>query len=106
MDSDTSEAITGVVQETYIHISWAWISLPLVALSVTNILLFVSIFHNRNDGRLWKSSTTVMLIHGLGSCKEEELVSMSTLEDISEFAKKTRVRLERTGALSKFVKVS
>lgn len=80
--------------ETYVHVRWAWISLPLVVLALTIVFLVVVIWENHRCGTdLWKSSAIALLFHGLDTDTEKHFTADS-LNDIKKEAKDVKVQLE------------
>jgi len=71
--SDAS-GLPGVVQvngtaykiETYVHVRWRWIALPIVLVGLSIVFLVATILKNENKRALaWKSSSLALLFHGL-----------------------------------------
>ncbi|CAG7945736.1 unnamed protein product [Penicillium nalgiovense] len=78
--------------ETYIHVNWPWITLPVLVVIGASILLACSIiFNSRHSAALWKSSNLAVLLHsveGLGdyghlpsSSNDAPLASIEALAD-------------------------
>ncbi|KAI0894794.1 hypothetical protein F4806DRAFT_97267 [Annulohypoxylon nitens] len=85
-------------EETYIHVRWGWIALPLAEVLLTAILLVVSIKITRNQPLL-KESVMALLISELEGWDEDEL-NMSgppTQEKLDELAEKMTARFEAGG---------
>ncbi|KAI2473629.1 hypothetical protein F4781DRAFT_139361 [Annulohypoxylon bovei var. microspora] len=81
--------------ETYIHVRWGWMSLPLAEVVLTAFLLVVSIVITRKQPLL-KESIIALLLSRLEGWSEDEL-SVSgpqTREDLDELAEKMIAKLE------------
>ncbi|KAJ5360732.1 hypothetical protein N7517_009923 [Penicillium concentricum] len=57
--------------ETYIHVNWPWITLPVLVVIGAGILLACSIMSNfRRSATLWKSSNLALLFHSVEGVRD------------------------------------
>jgi hypothetical protein len=82
--------------ETYIHVNWPWITLPVLVVIGAGILLACSIISNsRHSAALWKSSNLAVLLHsveGIGDYDHLPWASNDApLSSIEALADKLRV---------------
>ncbi|KAK5724003.1 hypothetical protein LTR17_013752 [Elasticomyces elasticus] len=85
-------------QETYIHVVWAWISLPAaVGLAVLVFLLGVVVKTRRVGLEPWKESSLATLFHGIGSADAEGFHDLLSPGDMEDVARKTVAVLVRDG---------
>ncbi|OTA93616.1 hypothetical protein M434DRAFT_30752 [Hypoxylon sp. CO27-5] len=96
-DNYNASIITGTAyfNETYIHVRWGWMTLPLVEVILTAFLLGLSIFITRKQPLL-KDSVTALLVSGLRGWSDDELdVSRPlTQEKLDDLAEKIIAKLE------------
>ncbi|KAI1088363.1 hypothetical protein F5B19DRAFT_486039 [Rostrohypoxylon terebratum] len=87
-------------EETYIHVRWGWIALPLAEVLLTTILLIISIKITQRQPLL-KESSMALLISEVKGWAEDELDDVSeppTQEKLDELVEKMRVRFEAGGS--------
>lgn len=85
-------------RETYFHVEWVWVSLPLAEVILTILLLIISIILTRKQ-RLLKQSVTALLFHGLeGWCEVDLRVdSPETVGKLDKSASRMKAQLEEDG---------
>jgi hypothetical protein len=65
---------TSYREETYIHVTWAWLMLPGVVVFMAVVLLAASIVSSRGlNGGLWKNSALALLFTQIRGCEHEGL---------------------------------
>ncbi|KAF4229617.1 hypothetical protein CNMCM8980_007183 [Aspergillus fumigatiaffinis] len=82
--------------ETYIHVNWPWITLPVLVVLGSGILLACSIISNsRHKAALWKSSNLAVLLHSVEGVEDYGPLGSSLndtpLARIEALAEKMRV---------------
>ncbi|KAL2839639.1 hypothetical protein BJY01DRAFT_237013 [Aspergillus pseudoustus] len=82
--------------ETYIHVNWAWITLPVLVVLGAGVLLACSIISNsRHKAALWKSSNLAVLLHSVEGVEDYGPLPSSSndapLARIEALAEKMRV---------------
>ena len=95
---------TSTSSEFYIHIVWAWMSVPIATVILSLIFLLITI-HQSWQRRIpaWKSSLLAVLL-GLSSETRSELGGIIRPKEMEEMAKKRNVRLESNGGQWQIVK--
>ena len=97
--------VLGVVQSdtTYVRVVYEWLVLPAVLALASGIFLIMTMIKARRDvgRRIWKSSQTAMLMHGLDN--RDHFGPLVYTEEIEKFSKSTRVRLALEGLGWRFV---
>ena len=84
--------------ETYVHVRWAWITLPVLVVVLTGFFLAAAIFRSsRTKTKLWKSSALAMLFYGLDGEARKVFKRPGSLEEKKMWAKRVRVKLEDDG---------
>jgi hypothetical protein len=84
------------VKETFIAISWAWLSFPFILLILSLIFLVATIIKTSGDGGtgVWKTSAMPTLIYGLPQDVREGLSSSESNDSAyRKGARKVRIRL-------------
>lgn len=98
--SASSKMLSGTTfrTETYIHVRWPWITLPviLIILSAT-LLMVVSIRNRKFSTLLWKSSVLPLLLSKVQIGSEHRFDEMQTVTDVQNESKKIRVAVECEG---------
>ncbi|KAH6378368.1 hypothetical protein HBI34_017720 [Parastagonospora nodorum] len=81
-------------RETFIAISWAWLSFPFILLALSLVFLVATMMKTSNDGELgsWKTSAMPALIYSLPQDLRRELAS-NTDNNTKKSARKVRIRL-------------
>lgn len=96
--SVSSEAVPGKVwaMETYVHVRWIWLMLPMALAPASLLFLLTAIWTSKNGGvGIWKSSGMAVIFHGLEKpLYANDLHRQSTME---KTWKEIVVRLQRTG---------
>ena len=100
-DESNSAAAPGTVfqNETFIHVRWAWFTLP-AALALFTLIYFAFTLveisrYERNTN--WKSSPLPLLFHGLDAETLEKYSRLDGLDEMDEKAKQVVVRLQGDG---------
>jgi len=94
--AEGSRRVSGqaMVDETFLSVSWGWMSLPLGLLGCVGLLLGATAWGNRAE-RIWKGSSVALMIHPLtgweDGCQVDEIVG---LESMDGFASRVNVKLE------------
>jgi hypothetical protein len=85
---------TAYKMETYVHVRWRWMALPIALVGLSIVFLAATILKNEHKSALaWKSSSLALLFHGLeGVGKGAE--GLGQMESV---AKHTRVVLRKGG---------
>lgn len=84
--------------ESYVHVRWAWLTLPITVVVLTAVFLVAAIYRSRQSKtKLWKSSALAMLFHGLDRETREQFARLGTLNDQKKQARDVRVRLDEDG---------
>ena len=84
--------------ESYVHVRWAWLALPIVVVLLTGMFLAAAILRSRQSKtKLWKSSALAMLFHGLDHETREQFARQGNLNDQKRQARGVRVRLDEDG---------
>ncbi|KAI8626221.1 hypothetical protein F5Y19DRAFT_466598 [Xylariaceae sp. FL1651] len=85
-------------RQTYLHVRWAWIALPLTEVILAILLLVVSIFITRKQ-RLLKESVTALLFHGLEGVSEADLRvdNPETVDKLDRYAQRITAQLREDG---------
>lgn len=74
---------TAFTQQTYVHVRFAWISLPVAVVVLAAGFLIAAINQSRTSGmRTWKSSVLAMLFHGLDEETRQRCVRGGTLKGV------------------------
>ena len=80
------------VMQTYVHVSWAWLILPVLLVIFSCVLLLASIITGRGGrGVVWKNSSLAVLLHGFGGGEERGAVVRAG--EMEEVARGMRVQL-------------
>jgi hypothetical protein len=84
---------TSYREETYIHVTWAWLILPGVVVFMAVVLLAASIVSSRGlNGGLWKNSALALLFTQIRGCEHEGL-KVGRWSEIENQAKGLRGKL-------------
>lgn len=74
---------TAFVQQSYIHVHFAWIALPVAVVLLTAGFLIAAIYKSQRSGmRAWKSSALAMLFHGLDEETRQRCMRSGTLKGV------------------------
>lgn len=96
-DNNDASIITGAAffNETYIHVRWGWMALPLAEVLLTALLLVVSIMITRGQPLL-RQSLIALLTNRLEGWSEDELhvPEPQTQEKLDDLAEKMLAKLE------------
>jgi Protein of unknown function (DUF3176) len=77
--------------ETFVHVQWHWITLPLALVGMSILFLGGTMMKNESKRALaWKSSSLALLFHGLEGVRKNTGEGMDQMRDV---ARKTRVVL-------------
>ncbi|KAF4815807.1 hypothetical protein CGCTS75_v012863 [Colletotrichum tropicale] len=100
--------VTGLAHtvESYIHVEWSFLTLPLLSVLLTAAFLSAAIYQTwRWKASLWKSSVLATLVHGLDRSARERLEDLGGLREQQKEAKVVTVQLdEGDGGLLKMSK--
>ncbi|KAI1775622.1 hypothetical protein F4818DRAFT_457840 [Hypoxylon cercidicola] len=100
-DNDDTSIMKGVAffNETYIHVRWGWMALPLAEVLLTALLLVVSIIITRGQPLL-RQSAIAMLTNRLEGWSDDELhvPEPQTQEKLDDLAEKMLAKLEADDA--------
>ncbi|KAK8859694.1 hypothetical protein PGQ11_010428 [Apiospora arundinis] len=79
---------TALINETYIHIEWKWLALP-IAISVLSLVLLITVMINsRSHGvDVWKSSSLPLLFYGLEGWDRQMTHGFVDRKDLRERSK-------------------
>lgn len=94
--AEGSQKIAGhaMVDETFISVSWGWVSLPLGLLGCVGVLLGATTRRHRAE-RIWKGSSVALMVHPLTGCEHAcQEHRLDGLESMDRFASGVNVRLE------------
>lgn len=82
--------------ETYIHVRWGWIAVPIASVVASVILLSFTIFATRKQNAvLWKSSILPLLVGKLETKPEHDLAFLSDhVGEVIDMSKKILVLTE------------
>ncbi|KAH6472131.1 hypothetical protein HBI59_025880 [Parastagonospora nodorum] len=82
-------------RETFISISWAWLSFPFTLLILGLVFLVATMMKTSNDGELgsWKTSAMPALIYSLPQDVRRDLASSTEENTPRKSARKVRIRL-------------
>jgi len=78
--------------ETFIHVRWGWLILPILVVLMGVVFLLSAIIRTRRLA-VWKSSILAILFHGLGDHPKRPAQGLVEMDDA---AKDIRVRLKLT----------
>lgn len=94
LDTQTANGIVTSL-EIYVHITWAWMSLPavLVVLAAAFLVLVIILSSHRNTF-VWKTSAMASMIHDLHD--GGDLGLKSTLNDMADATDEIEVKLTKT----------
>ncbi|OHW92373.1 DUF3176 domain-containing protein [Colletotrichum incanum] len=100
--------VTGIAHtiESYIHVEWSFLTVPLLTILLTILFLSAVIYQTyRHKANLWKSSVLATLIHGLDRSAKERLEDLNSLREQQKEAKTVKVQLsEGDGGLLRLSK--
>jgi hypothetical protein len=96
---------TAIALETYIHVQWLWLLLPLIMVSLATILLALTVWQSRRwDIPNWRSSALAAMMHGV---QEDEagalnmralaLLGKERISELERWSEVVQVRLRRRG---------
>lgn len=94
------EAVQGMafVNQTYVHVQWGFVAVPVAAVVMAALFLFVVIWKTRaSETRLWKTSALAMLFHGLDEDARERFEDLRGFAAKMKEARGVKVRLEEEG---------
>ena len=105
LKSRTVAVGTAIALETYIHVQWLWLLLPLIMVSLATILLALTVWQSRRwDIPNWRSSALAAMMHGV---QEDEagalnmralaLLGKERISELERWSEAVQVRLRRRG---------
>jgi hypothetical protein len=84
-----------MIAETYIHVQWAWLTLPLAIVVLGSVFLCVCIAVSSEQSNIvWKSSILAGLFHGLSGWEHDDLNALS-LSEMEHTANAMLAKLEQ-----------
>lgn len=98
--ADNSSFTVGMAYqaESYIHIRWAWIALPVTLVFCTlGFLITVSLVCKREDVEVWKNSSAAVLFHGLDDEGRRGLGMLNRDAAMDDAAESLIVKMELSG---------
>jgi hypothetical protein len=98
--NSTSSMVKGTAlgMETYVHVRWAWLTLPVTCVISAFFFRISVILQTRRQGALvWKSSVLAYMFHGLDRTSVEER-STGQVTEMEGAAMKVKARLAREGS--------
>lgn len=82
--------------ESYIHVNWGFLTVPLLTILLTTLFLGAAIYQTyRHKASLWKSSVLATLVHGLDVNARERLEDLGGLREQQKEAKTVKVQLDQ-----------
>lgn len=80
--SDQHEWIEGSAYtvESYVHVRWGWLSLPLILLAATSFFLLGTVVKSslfKNDVGVWKTSAVATLLYGLPDDMQKKIAALA-----------------------------
>ncbi|ERF71653.1 hypothetical protein EPUS_00642 [Endocarpon pusillum Z07020] len=105
LKSETVAIGTAIVLETYIHVRWLWLLLPLIMVSLATILLALTVWQSRRwDIPNWRSSALAAMMHGVQEDEEGALnmralalLGKERISELKRWSEVVQVRLRRRG---------
>lgn len=97
--NDPTAHILGAAYEldSFVHVRWKWLTLPLALLLLTLIFLLAAIRTSAQpEVLLWKSSSIALLFHGLSEERREAGCWVERRAELHEIAGGMKVRLVKT----------
>ena len=92
--------------ETFIHVQWSWLTLPILLVVFTLVFLVTTILQSSEpNSRPWKTSTLPSLYHGLETEVGVDLGERGRVSDMEHEAQSSKVRLQPTERGLMLVKV-
>lgn len=86
--------------ETFIHVRWPWIILPLCVVLGSVILLSATMIATRKDSTvLWKSSVFPLLMSHLDIAPEYNFSSLRSVDEVKRISKEISVTMEQDHGL-------
>lgn len=77
--------------ETYIHVRWPWIALPVTLIVLSILLLSVIVIISRGQSVLWKSSILPLIMGRLETSHEHEIAQVRHMDELQSISKKIKV---------------
>lgn len=96
---------TAIALETYIHVRWSWLLLPLIMVSLATILLALTVWQSRRcDIPNWRSSALAAMMHGVqedeaGALHMRAFASLGKerISELERWSEVVQVQLRRRG---------
>lgn len=85
-----------IIDETYVRVRWAWISLPVIILITSLIFLAATIVKSsseQNEIGIWKTSSLATLMHGLNEPVQKSVGPLRRMRDVRSAAKNLRMSI-------------
>ena len=82
--------------ESYLDVSWRWITLPAFLVIAGTMFLLLTIFKSkRREARIWKTSELALLFHGFEK-PDQELNDLHRTSEMEDMASQIRVKMAKT----------
>ncbi|KAL8719255.1 MAG: hypothetical protein Q9225_003714 [Loekoesia sp. 1 TL-2023] len=82
--------------ESYVAVSWRWITLPAFLIVAGTMFLLLTIFKSKRRGaRIWKTSELALLFHGFER-PDKELDDLHRRSEMEDIASQIRVKIAKT----------
>ncbi|KAK3375602.1 hypothetical protein B0T24DRAFT_524142 [Lasiosphaeria ovina] len=86
---------TSLTNESYVHVRWGFVAVPVLAVLLATVFLFVAIHRTWTSGaRAWKTSALAMLFHGLDEGARGKFDELDSLAAKKREAKGIQVKLD------------
>ncbi|THC93339.1 hypothetical protein EYZ11_007195 [Aspergillus tanneri] len=93
---DKANAVQGLAYrtETYIHVRWPWAIAPVIAVVLSNLLFIATVWANRGQPILWKSSVFPLLLGRLHTSADYDFFGLHRLDDWQAMSRKVNIIVE------------
>lgn len=85
-----------IVGETYVHVRWGWIVLPVSMLFISLIFIIATVIKSsseRNEVGIWKTSALAALMNGLDAPVQQNVGPLRKMSDVRKAAERLKVRI-------------
>ena len=81
--------------ETFIHVKWPWLTMPIALVTLSMLFLIATMIANsRKKALTWKSNSLALLFHGLEGMEMRD--AGEVVDQMEDIARKTTVKLARS----------